>query len=101
MVAGARLSPRFIEAVKRAERPAKDQFYWDRHLKGYGLKVTPRGRLVFVVQARYFGKTKRYTIGTHPPLTEPDARAAANRTLAKRQLFRQALKERGYYGSQL
>jgi hypothetical protein len=28
---------------------AKDQVYWDKSLPGFGLKVTPAGRKVFIV----------------------------------------------------
>jgi hypothetical protein len=34
---------------------AQDQIWWDEDLKGFGLKLTPAGRKVFLVQYRPAG----------------------------------------------
>jgi hypothetical protein len=45
---------------------SKDTVYWDIGLPGFGVKVTPRGRKVFVVMYRLAGagsRLRKYTIG--------------------------------------
>jgi integrase len=59
-----------------------DQFLWDRDLKGFGLKITPAGNKVYVLQYRKGGRsapTKRVTIGRHGALTPEQARREAAR----------------------
>jgi len=46
----------------------KVEYLWDTELKGFGVKVTPAGAKIYIVQYRLGGratKTKRYTIGNH------------------------------------
>lgn len=53
---------------------------WDKRLPGFGVKVTPKGKKVFVYQYRMGGrgtKSKRFTIGPHGPLTVEQARRKA------------------------
>ena len=48
--------------------PPSDQVYWDAGCPGFGLKVTPKGRKVFVVLYRTVGagsKLRKYTIGLY------------------------------------
>ncbi|MCQ1573491.1 site-specific integrase [Neorhizobium galegae] len=49
-----------IDKLAATER---DQLFWDDGLSGFGLKVTPTGRKIFICQKRVGGKPKRYTIG--------------------------------------
>jgi hypothetical protein len=45
---------------------AKDVIHWDDSVPGFGLKVTPKGRKVFLVLYRTrdgFSKLRKYTIG--------------------------------------
>ena len=49
----------------------KDAIFWDRDLAGFGIRVYPSGKKVFVVQTRAFGRSKRVTLGRYPELT-PD-----------------------------
>src|SRR5215472_444455 len=58
----------------------KDRFIFDSEVKGFGLKVTPKGRKVYILQYRMGGRasvTRRYTIGEHGALTPDQARVAA------------------------
>lgn len=73
-----------VDALQPGER---DQFLWDNKLRGFGVKVTPGGNKVFILQYRMGGRgspTKRYTIGTYgSPWTPADARAEAERLLIR------------------
>jgi integrase len=70
-------------AVDTAQASERDFFIWDSELKGFGLKVTPKGRKVYLVQYRMPGRTtRRYTIGPHgSPWTPSSARTEATRIL--------------------
>jgi integrase len=81
---GVKLTKRVIEA---AEPAARDQYFWDAEVKGFGLKITPAGRKVFVFQYRMGGRgarTERYTIGEYKsPYRVDGARTEAVRLLAE------------------
>src|SRR5918994_1831399 len=74
-------------AVDAAVPGAKDAFLWDSGLKAFGLKVTPAGAKVYLVQYRTGGRgapTKRVTIGRHgAPWTPDQARDRAKAILGK------------------
>ncbi len=77
----AKLTKRTVDAAKAGER---DQFVWDEDQPGFGLKVTPAGRKVFVLQYRIggrAGRTRRLTLGTLGQLTPDQARDDAKRLL--------------------
>lgn len=74
-----RITKRTADAV---EPTKKDQFLWDTEVKGFGLKVTPRAVRIYLVQYRFAGRLRRYTIGQHgSPWTAETARAEALRLL--------------------
>ncbi|GEO19352.1 integrase [Microvirga aerophila] len=82
---------------------AKEVIWWDIDLKGFGLKVTPAGRKVFLVQYRPAGdrrNPRKYTIGEYGQVTPYQARVEAQRVLAERaagrdpQADKQATKRR-------
>jgi hypothetical protein len=69
----------------------QDVIWWDTDLKGFGLKVTPAGRKVFLVQYRPTGdrrNPRKYTIGEFGPVTPHQARTEAQRVLAERSAGR-------------
>jgi hypothetical protein len=60
----------------------RDQYIWDFELPGFGVKVTPAGSRVYLVQYRMGGRkgrTRRITIGRHGAITAEAAREAATR----------------------
>jgi len=78
-----RLTKRIVDAAKPKD---KDAYLWDTSLKGFGLKVTPSGRKVYLVQYRLGGRkgrTRRVTIGVHGTLTTEEARTAAKQSLGQ------------------
>jgi integrase len=71
-----------VDALRASER---DGYLWDDELTGFGVKVTPAGRKVYLVQYRIggrSGRTRRVTIGKHGILTPDQARTEAKRLLA-------------------
>ena len=69
-------------AVDAVEPGTADQFLWDTETKGFGLKVTPAGHRVYILQYRTGGRgapTKRLTLGNHGELTPDQARNEARR----------------------
>ena len=77
-----KIMKRTVDDAKVGER---DYFLWDTELKGFGLKVTPAGNRIYVVQYRTGGRgspTRRFTIGKHgAPWTPDKARTEAKRIL--------------------
>ncbi|MBF0311663.1 MAG: tyrosine-type recombinase/integrase, partial [Magnetococcales bacterium] len=59
-----------------------DSFLFDSDLTGFGLKITPAGRKVYLLQYRINGAKKRVMIGVHgSPWTPEQARAEASKLL--------------------
>jgi integrase len=86
VVAIGRISKRTVEALAPAER---DAYLWDDDLAGFGVKVTPAGRKVYIAQYRLGGRgsaTRRMTLGVHGTIKPDEARSAASKVLAKVQL---------------
>ena len=67
--------------------PANDVVYWDAGCPGFGVKVTPAGRKVFVVLFRTGGagsRLRKYTIGPYGRVTLHQARVSAQKVFAAR-----------------
>lgn len=77
-----KLTKRVVDA---AASQSADRFLWDGQLKGFGLKVTPRGRKVYIYQYRLPGRpTRRYTVGVHgAPWTPEVAREEVKRLMGQ------------------
>ena len=78
-----KITKRLIDAT---EATGKDVFLWDDELAGYGMKVTPSGRKVFVLQYRIGRRSRRITLGTFGAFTADQARSHAQAAL--RQIAR-------------
>jgi integrase len=93
-MATARITKRTVDAT----RPdSKDTYIWDAELPGFGLKITPSGRKVYLVQYRLGGRkgrTRRFTIGQHGELTPTAARIEAKRLLGEVALGRDPASDR-------
>jgi len=69
--------------VDRLAVDDKDTVVWDRDLPGFGVRVYPSGRKVYVVQSRFGGKSRRATIGRHGDITPEQARKAAVKLIVR------------------
>src|SRR5262245_45009884 len=82
-MATANITKRAVDAAKAR---GADSYLWDRELSGFGLKVTPAGRKVYLVQYQLGGRkgrTRRVTIGRHGEITPTFAKAEAKRLLGE------------------
>lgn len=75
-----RLTKRIVDATVPSE---KDIYVWDTDLKGFGLKVTPKGRKVYIAQYRIGKRSRRITIGLHGTVTAEEARQSARFSLGQ------------------
>ena len=81
-MARAKLTKRAVEAVRPADR---DLILWDTELKGFGCKVTPKGKRVYFAYYRTReGQQRRPSIGVHGAMTCEQARETARQWLADR-----------------
>jgi integrase len=72
-------------AIDALPIPPRDVVYWDVHCPGFGVKVTPTGRKVFVVLYRTTGagsRLRKYTIGPYGRVTLNQARVTAQKVFA-------------------
>ena len=72
-------------AIDALPTPESDVVYWDAGYPGFGVKVTPKGRKVFIVLYRTGGagsKLRKYTIGPYGRVTLHQARVAAQKVFA-------------------
>jgi len=77
-----RLTKSAIDALPTLK---SDIVYWDTGCPGFGVKVTPHGRKVFIVLYRTGGagsKLRKYTIGPYGRVTLHQARVAAQKVFA-------------------
>src|SRR6476469_3074342 len=80
----SKLTKSVIDALPTS---AKEIIYWDSGCPGFGVKVTPRGRKVFIVLYRAGGagsRLRKYTIGPYGRVTLHQARVAALKIFAAR-----------------
>jgi integrase len=72
-------------AIDALPVPPKDIVYWDVNCPGFGVKVTPTGRKVFIVLYRTAGagsRLRKYTIGAYGRVTLNQARVTAQKVFA-------------------
>src|SRR5262245_20357728 len=70
-----RLTKKLIDTL--VPKP-KDYICWDTDVAGFGCKVTPRGKKVFVLQYRFGGRVRKLTIGPYDAVTPHQARERAH-----------------------
>ena len=70
----AKITKRTVDALAGQER---ERVVWDDDLKGFGVRVHPTGRKVYIVKTRYRGRVIKRTIGPHGAVTPSYARVRA------------------------
>ncbi len=74
------LTPR----LARESRPGpRDTFLFDSTLPGFGLRIYPSGRKVWIVQARIEGRSRRIVIALHGEMELAEARRRARDLVAR------------------
>ena len=66
-----KITKRTVDALGPAER---ERIVWDDDIKGFGVRVHPTGRKVYIVKYRHEGRSVKVTIG--PPRTHNPGRCA-------------------------
>ena len=69
-----KITKRTVDALAAQER---ERIVWDDDLKGFGVRVHPTGRKVYIVKTRYRGRAVKVTIGPHGAVTPAEARTRA------------------------
>lgn len=74
--------------IDRIKPGPKDEFHWCSETRGFGMRMTPTGKLTFVVQGRVKGTNKslRETIGAFGIFTVDQAREVAKEHLRSMRL---------------
>jgi len=78
-----RLTKRVLDAIQPS---TTETFMWDADLRGFGVRVSPRGRKSFIVAYRMGGngsQARRQVLGVYGVLTVDEARDRARRILAR------------------
>jgi len=77
----AKITKRTVDTTGPAYQ---DTFIWDSVVRGFGLKITPAGRKIYILQYRHDGRIRRYTIGPHgSPWTPDQARKESLRLMGE------------------
>ena len=70
--------------LARESKPGpRDTFLFDRTLPGFGLRIHPSGRKVWIVQTRIEGRSRRIVIARHGEMELAEARRRARDMLAR------------------
>ena len=70
----AKITKRTVDALRPESR---ERVVWDDEIKGFGVRIHPSGKKVYIVKYRHRGRAVKTTIGPHGPVTPADARARA------------------------
>ena len=74
------LTPRL---VRESKSNGKDTILFDKAMPGFGLRIHPSGRKVYIVQARIEGRSRRIVIARHGEMALAEARRRARDMLAR------------------
>src|SRR5436305_75337 len=87
-----------LKAIDTLPVENADVVYWDAVCPGFGVKVTPKGRKVFIVMYRTGGagsRVRKFTIGPFGRVTLHQARIAAQKVFAAKLEGRDPAAEKG------
>ena len=74
------LSNRVVDGLRAGDR---DVVYWDRDLRGFGVRVYPNGVKTYLVQGRGPNGSRRITVGRHGTISADEARRRGEVLLAR------------------
>ena len=74
-----KLTKTTVEAIPPGSR---DAYGWDTTVRGFGVKVTPRGARIYLLKYRAGGNQRWLTIGRHGEITAEEARTKATKLRA-------------------
>lgn len=75
--------PKITKRVVDAATPQDKEFFiWDDQLKGFGIRIYPTGRKMYLAQFRAGGRLRRFNIGIHGAITAEIARTEAMKHLS-------------------
>lgn len=83
----SKLTKQTVDRLK--PRDDRDYTVWCTELTGFGVRVWPTGKKVFIAQYRIGGRgsaTRKVTVGSYGKLTTDEARTEAKRVLANAEL---------------
>lgn len=89
-----KITKRSVEATTPGDQ---EFFVWDQELKGFGLRVYPSGRKMYLVQFRARGRLRRVNIGLHGAVTAEIARTEAMKHLSTVRLGGDPAGERDHH----
>ena len=69
-----KITKRTVDALAPSQQ---ERVVWDDNITGFGVRVHPTGRKVYIVKYRHEGRAVKATIGPHGPITPAAARARA------------------------
>ena len=73
-IAMPKITKRTVDALPATDR---ERVVWDDDLKGFGVRVHPTGRKVYIVKTRFRGRPVKVTIGRHGAVAPAHARTLA------------------------
>ena len=74
------LTPRL---ARESDPQGKETILFDRSLTGFGLRIHPSGRKIYIVQARIEGRSRRIFIARHGEMEHAEARRRARDMLGR------------------
>jgi integrase len=85
-----RLTKRTVEQIAPG---STETIHWDDELRGFGVRIWPSGRKVYLVMSRVKGRLRKITIGPHGPITAEKARVRAHEIISEAKAGRDPAKE--------
>ena len=85
-----RLTKRTVDQIAPG---STDTIQWDDELRGFGVRVWPTGRKVYLVMNRVKGRLRKITIGPHGPITAEKARVRAHEIISEAKAGRDPVKD--------
>ena len=69
--------------ARETQPQTKDTIIFDKLLRGFGLRIHPSGRKVWILQARMEGRSRRIFIANYTEMRLTEARRRARKLLAR------------------